>query len=103
MYRLEYLPSAKQDMTDIARYISLKLCNPAAAFRLADEMVKAADGLTDFPYAHPVYCPVRPLEHEYRHIQVQHYLMFYYIDEPSKIITMARVIYVRRDYHNLLK
>ena len=35
MYKLEYLPSALRDMTEIARYISAELKSPAAAEKLA--------------------------------------------------------------------
>ena len=102
MYSLEYLPIAKQDMIDIAWYISHKLSNPIAAERLANEMVEAAEKLTDFPYAYSAYHPIRPLQQEYRRIPVQNYLMFYYVDEAQKRITIARVIYTRRDYENQL-
>lgn len=102
MYRLEYLPIAKQDMTDIARHISHELANPVAAERLANEMIEAADKLTDFPYLHPAYYPIRPLQQEYRRLLVKNYVMFYSVDEAQKIITIARVIYARRDYEKLL-
>ena len=102
MYRLEYLPIAKQDMMEIVWYISHKLPNPAAAQRLADEMIEAAEKLTNFPYSNSVYHPIRPLRQEYRRMLVQNYLMFYYVNEAQKLITIARVIYARRDYENLL-
>jgi plasmid stabilization system protein ParE len=38
MYRLEYLPIAKQDIAEIAAYISRTLCNPTAAQHLAIEL-----------------------------------------------------------------
>lgn len=103
MYRLEYLPMARQDMTDIARYISHELDNPEVAERLAMEMIEAADKLTDFPYANPAYHPVRPLKQEYRRLLVQNYIMFYCVDEAKKLITIMRVIYARRDYGKILE
>lgn len=102
MYRLEYLPIAKQDMIEIARYISHELSNPIAAEKLADDMVEAAEKLIDFPYACSAYYPIRPLQQEYRHLLVKNYLMFYYVNEAQKQITIARVIYARRDYEKLL-
>ena len=102
MYSLEYLDAAKQDMVDIARYISQDLSNPIAAEKLADEMIAAADKLMDFPYKNRVYHPIRPLKREYRGQIVQNYIMFYYIDEEQKLVTVARVIYARRDYGKLI-
>lgn len=93
MYRLEYLPVAKQDITDIARYIGRELSNPPAAEKLIREMVETADKLVDFPYGNPVYHPIRPLKGEYRRLLVQNYILFYSVDEAQKRITIMRVIY----------
>ena len=76
MYSLEFMPSAKQDMAEIARYISRDLSNPTAAEKLAVEMINAANKLTDFPYKNRVYRPVKPLRQEYRDQIVQNYIMF---------------------------
>lgn len=98
MYELVYLPIARQDIIDIVRYIHDKLCNPIAAGKLADLIVKTADKLRAFPYVNAVYTPVKPLKHEYRKAIVQNYLMFYWVDEKTKTVTIARVIYARSDY-----
>lgn len=102
MYRLDYLPIARQDMTEIARYIAHELCNPAAAEKLANEMIEAADRLTEFPYSNALHSAGRPLKCEYRKLIVQNYIMFYWIDEKGKQVTIARVVYARRDYKKLL-
>ncbi|MFR8214988.1 MAG: type II toxin-antitoxin system RelE/ParE family toxin [Oscillospiraceae bacterium] len=102
MYTIEYLPIAGRDMVDIAKYIGVKLENPEAAERLAEKMIEAAEKLTDMPYKCPVYIPVKPLRHEYRKLIVQNYIMFYWVDEDKKLITIARVVYSGRDYENIL-
>ena len=103
MYKLEYLPTARQDMIDIVQYISQELKNPIAAERLAIEMVEAAEKILIFPYATPVYLPIRSLKHEYRKILVQNYLIFYWIDESKRLVTVARVLYARRNHNRLLE
>lgn len=103
MYKLEYLPVARKDMLEIVRYISRELQNPDAADRLAGELVNAAEGVLLFPYATPTYQPIRPLKHEYRKILVQNYLVFYWVDEEKKLVTVARVVYAKRDYGRLLE
>ena len=103
MYNLEYLPTARQDMIDIVQYISQELKNPIAAERLAIEMVEAAEKILIFPYAAPVYLPIRSLKHEYRKILVQNYLIFYWIDESKRLVTVARVLYARRNHNRLLE
>ena len=102
MYRLEYLPIARHDMVEIVRYISHELCNPKAAEELADEMIQAAERLTDFPYIYPVHRASKPLKNEYRKLIVKSYTMFYWVDEKEKRVIIARVIYSRRDYEKLL-
>lgn len=103
MYKLEYLPAARQDMVEIVQYISRELGEPAAAERLAVELIEAGEGIPEFPYAHPAYIPVRPLRHEYRKLLVRNYMMLYWVDEKEKLITVARVIYAKRDYGRLLE
>lgn len=102
MYKLEYLPVARKDMLEIVRYISGELQNPDAADRLAVELVDAAENVLTFPYANPAYRPIRPLKHEYRKILVQNYLILYWVDEEKKLVTVARVVYAKRDYGRLL-
>lgn len=103
MYKLEYLPTALNDMIEIVNYISAELKNPIAASHLSEEFIKAAEGITDFPYSNPVYTPMRPLKHEYRKIVVDNYIIFYWVEEASKVITIARVLYGKRDYGKIIK
>lgn len=102
MYNLEYLPVARQDMIEIARYISIELGNPIAADKLATELIEAGDDIPKFPYMNPAYTPIRPLKHEYRKLLVQNYFMFYWVDEDKKLITVARVIYARSDFERVV-
>jgi len=90
-------------MFGIMRYISQKLNNPLAAERLAVELAEAGDNLMEFPYANPAYIPPGPLMYEYRKLLVHDYFMFYWVNEPEKNVTVARVIYAKRDYELLLK
>ena len=103
MYQLEYLPIARLDMIDIIRYLSHDLCNPIAAERLSEEMIETADRLIGFPYINAVYHAMKPLKKEYRKFIVRNYIIFYWIDEEEKKVTIARVIYARRDNERLLK
>lgn len=102
MYSLEYLPVARQDMVEIVQYISRKLKNPVAAERLAVELIEAGETIPAFPYANSVHRPTKPLKHEYRKLLVRNYLMFYWVDEEKKLVTVARIIYAKREYEGLL-
>ncbi|HIV03286.1 MAG TPA: type II toxin-antitoxin system RelE/ParE family toxin [Candidatus Aphodoplasma excrementigallinarum] len=102
MYKVEFLPIAAKDMHEIVRYISKDLCNPMAAARLAKQFITAADTLGDYPYASAVYTPIRPLEKEYRKLVVKNYMMFYWADEAQKCVTVASVLYAKRDYGRII-
>ena len=97
-YRVEFLPKALEDMVEIVRYISRELSNPMAADALADDFIKAAGSLAVFPYAHSLFIPIRPLKREYRKLPVKNYLLFFWVEEEKKTVTVARVIYASRDY-----
>lgn len=103
VYKLEYLPSARRDLVEIVGYISRKLQNPAAAEQLAHRLIEAGERLLEFPYSSPVYVPLQPLKHEYRRCVVENYLMFYWVEEEKKTITIARVIYAKRNYAPMLE
>jgi len=101
-YRLEYLPAALRDMTEIVKYIGEELLNPSAAEKLIEDMIAAADKLRDFPYANAVHPVSKPLKYEYRKLIVKNYIMFYRVDENEKTVVITRVVYMRRDYGKLL-
>lgn len=103
MYKIEYLPIALKDMAEIVKYISHTLKNPEAASNLAESFIEKAESLLKFPYKNPVCQLIRPLKYEYRKILVENYIMFYKVDEEKKLVTVARVIYAKRDFSNLLK
>lgn len=103
MYKAEYFPIALRDMVEIAEYISFELSNPMAADRLSEEMIEAVNKLVKFPYSYPAYTPIRPLKHEYRKLLVQNYILFYWVDEEKKLVTIARAVYAKMDNERLLK
>ena len=102
MYQLDFLPSAVADMAEIVRYISHDLLNRMSAISLAEEFIQAATRVSEFPYANPLYQPVRPLKHEYRKVVVGNHLMLYWVDEMTKTVTIARIVYAKRDYGKLI-
>lgn len=102
-YAVEYLPQFKEDMTEIAEYIGVKLENPAAAENLIKEISDKTASLADMPYMYSLYNSQYPLKFEFRKIIVGSYAVFYYVDEAKKLITVARVIYARRNIDSFLK
>ncbi len=103
MYKLEFLPIAKNDMLEIVKYISEELKNPVAASKLAEEFIASAENICIFPYSNNVYIPIKSLEKEYRRIIVKNYMMFYTVNEDTKAVTIMRVIYAKRNIDKQIK
>lgn len=97
MYTVEYLSLALDDLKEIAKYIAEKLGNPKAALSLVKEITAAVEKAREFPYSQSLYTPLRPLSHEYRKLVVNHYLVFYWVSDSTRVITVARVLYNRRN------
>lgn len=102
MYKVQFLPVAKNDLTEIAGYISAELNAPDAALKLAEKIVQGTQRLSEFPYSYHVYTPIRPLTQEYRRLRVENYLVFYCVDEAEKTVTVMRIIYAKRDFEKLI-
>ena len=96
-YTVAYLPSAVDDLQETVRYIAHTLGNPSAAQKFSEELIYQVGMLSDFPYSAPAYTPLRPLKHEYRRLLVKNYFVFYWVDEDTKTVTVARIIYARRN------
>ena len=97
MYRLEYLPARLRDAAEIAGHITGERKDAGEAGKLQEGAVEAAERIAAFPYANPAFVPIRPLKREYRKRAVKNYLIFYNVDEERKTVTVARVIYARRE------
>ncbi len=96
-YNIVYTRLAKNDISNIATYISETLKAPKAALNLIASLEKSIKTLEKFPYSHRVYIPHKMLENEYRFIPVKNYIVFYTIDENKKTVQITRVIYGKRD------
>ncbi len=102
MYTVVYLPTAKQDMVQTAQYIRTVLKNPQAALKQVERIVHSIDELGTFPYSCPMYYPRRRLEHDYRKLLVNNYMVFYWVEEREKTVTVARILYAKRSFEHLL-
>ena len=102
-YKVEVQPQALRDMTEIVTYIADDLKNPGAAERLAERLVHAIESLTRLPSRCPLYLPSRPLRREYRRLRVESYLVLFTMSEKDEVVTVARVLYAKRELDAHLK
>lgn len=103
MYKLEFLPIAKNDVDNIIYYISNNLKNITAARKLRDLFADSIDKILEFPYGNSIYQQVNFLKNEYRSFKAKNFLMFYTINEQDRIITIVRVLYRKMDISKILE
>ena len=85
-YKIKYLPLAVQDLNDIARYLSRFY--PKTASRVLKEMRERITKLSDTPKIYEIY----RLDPTYRRMVVDQYLVFYRINDETKVVEIHRVL-----------
>ena len=101
MLEIKYLPSFQQELDAIVDYISIALEAPRTALNLVDELDESINNLKQFPNAHRLYRPIRPMKTQYRILTVKNYLVFYVVLE--EYIEIHRIIYKKRNLSQLVK
>lgn len=101
MYKVVYLPKAREDLLDIVGYMVNTLHAPKAANDLLDAIEKSIDMLRRFPFSCRVYIAKRQLRDEYRLLVVKNYAIFYVVVEDA--IEIRRVLYAKSDLKNKLR
>ncbi|MGV8168404.1 MAG: type II toxin-antitoxin system RelE/ParE family toxin [Alkaliphilus sp.] len=101
MYRLSYLPLARQDIFEIVLYVSEHLKNEKAATELVDRLDKSVARLKQFPFSCKIFQASMSLEEEYRSLLVKNYMVFYVV--RGDIVEIHRVIYSKMDIVSVIK
>lgn len=96
MYKVVYLPTARQQLTDAMLYITQELSNPAAAESLLDEVEKQVGSLKEMPYRFSVYPALYAMKREIRSVPVKEYILFYTILEEEKTVEIWRFLHQRQ-------
>lgn len=86
MYKIKYLPLAVQDLNDIARYLSGFY--PKTANRVLKEMRAKITKLGDTPKMYEAYRP----DPAYRRMVVDQYLVFYRVNDETKVVEIHRIL-----------
>jgi plasmid stabilization system protein ParE len=100
-YKIEYLPIADRDLTEIFSYLAVDLAAPQAAANFLEKIGRAIQALDTFPYVYPVYhsAEIHTEPFEFRSLIVGSYLIFYYVTENT--VTIARIVHSKRDMRNI--
>ena len=103
MYKIKYLPIARQDIIETIQYIAEKLQAPQAAHNLMNELTANIKILEKSPYIYRVYQLPASLKYEYRAMPVKNYIIFYTVLEKQKTVEIHRMIYNKRNMIVLLE
>jgi toxin ParE1/3/4 len=101
-YRVDVSEPAENDLRDIVRYISMQLSAPMTALKMMDTIEEAITGLAAMPQKCPPVTDKRLAMMGYRKLQVKNYIVFFTIDEKSKVVDVERILYAKRDWHHIL-
>lgn len=93
-FRIEYLPIAEKDLTEILEYILID--NPTAALRLLDDIDKTISKLAYLPYMDHVPKDQRLIQLNYRMLVVENYLAFYVVLDD--VVEVRRILHGKRKY-----
>lgn len=96
-YEVKLTPQAVEQIQETVSYISHILLEPETARRWADLLQQEISSLNSMPARFP-FIEEKPW-HNYgiRKMTVKNFLVYYWIDEEKKAVTVTAVIYGRRD------
>lgn len=96
-YAIVYSPKAKDDLKEIYSYIALILLVPGTAESQVNRIRKTIRSLDCMPLRHPVV-DWEPWKSMGMHkISVDNFVVFYMVDDNSRVVTVIRIVYKGRD------
>jgi len=90
-HRITFLDEARQDLKDIASYLSQFYAGTARNF--TSKLKKQVRQLKTLPYMYPAY-EEDPL---FRRMIIDDYLLFYSVDDRQKMVIIHHVFHSKRD------
>lgn len=97
-YKLDFMPLARDDLSNIFEYILHNLSSPTAAHRLMSRIEKATNNLREMPFSAPMCMDDTLCEKGYRKLIIDHYILFFIVDKKKQEVIVMRVLYERRNY-----
>ena len=97
-YTLRYLPSARDDLQEIAEYISVD--GPISALRFLKRLDKSIEKLCQFPFLGNISREKILKAMGYRKLVVGYYTVFYVV--LGNVIEVRRILHCARDLSDFL-
>ena len=91
MYKIIFLPEAKNDLGIVRQYLSLYYKNTVKTFFCL--LKKSIDALKENPYMYQKFLE-RP---SYRRLVIRDYLVFYKVDDVKNTVEIHRILHSSRE------
>ena len=101
-YQIEITYPAENDLREIGNYITHELLEPETAKKIVNKIGAAIFSLEELPQRNSLVSDERLAHQGIRKIVVDNFIVFYIISEEDKILTIVRILYIKRDWMNLL-
>lgn len=103
MYQIKFSKLAIQDLDTAYSYIANDLKNQKAAENLVLEAERRIYGIQEYPYSCSVIKDLYSGKLEIRFLPIKNYIAVIQIDEKSKVISVVRILYGKREWRKMLK
>ncbi|MCM1101039.1 MAG: type II toxin-antitoxin system RelE/ParE family toxin [Acetatifactor muris] len=103
MARVVFTEPAEYDLLNIEYYIFVDLCNPQAAKRISDGIMKTIENLVEYPAGHPLVEDELLRRIGLRMAYFDNYNIFYYYDTKNDVLYIIRILYNKADWQTILK
>lgn len=101
-YSVRLSHTAATDMHAAVDYIKLHLHNPDAARSLVDKISQTIESLEQFPTRHAVASDPILKAWSFRYVTINHYLLFYQIDDEHLTVYIVRFLHEQQNWQLLL-
>lgn len=101
-YKVIIAANAERDLSDILSYISDTLFEPSSAKRICQTIKAQILSLSEMPQRFGLVAEEPYESMGVRKVSVENYIIFYLVNEKKKEVLVLRVLYNRREWHNLI-
>lgn len=101
-YKVSLSLQAKNDLTEIYKYIAVNLLSPINAERQLDRLYDSISSLDEMPERFRIYDIEKWRGRNLRIMSVNNYLVFYVPDPDKQNVTVIRILYGGQDVADLL-
>lgn len=102
MYKVIIDSKAEQDLVDIFLYITETLKAPDVAKRLYSKIKKEISGLASMPHRCALIAEELYTRLGVWKLLIENYIAFFLMDKTAQEVHVFRILYNRREWHNLI-